>query len=140
MIGKTGVHAIRALAQLKALPEGQSLGAAHIAERIGAPPNYLSKLLRILARRGLVESHKGPGGGFRLALDAGKIRLLDVLEPIEQVTRWNDCILRQKGCSDENPCAMHERWKGLREGYLAMLAETTIADLDPDAEAPLKSR
>ena len=84
MIGKTGVHAIRALAQLNGLPEGQSLGAAQIAGKINAPPNYLAKLLRILARQGLVESHKGPGGGFRLARDASKIRLLDVIEPIER--------------------------------------------------------
>jgi Rrf2 family protein len=140
LIGKTGVHAIRALAQLTGLSEGQSLGAAQIAEKIDAPPNYLAKLLRILARQGLVESHKGPGGGFRLARDARKIRLLDVVEPIERITRWNGCILGQKDCSDENPCAIHDRWKQLRVGYLAMLAETTIADLHPEAESSLKDR
>jgi Rrf2 family iron-sulfur cluster assembly transcriptional regulator len=135
LIGKTGVHAIRALTQLTGLPEGQSLGAARIAERIDAPPNYLAKLLRILAREGLVESLKGPGGGFRLARDPRKIRLLDVVEPIEGVTRWNRCILRQRECSDEEPCAIHDRWKPLRDGYLALLAETTIADLEPEPEA-----
>lgn len=140
MIGKTGGHAIRALAQLNGLPEGQSLGAAQIAGKIDAPPNYLAKLLRILARQGLVESAKGPGGGFRLARDARKIRLLDVIEPIEQITRWDRCILRQENCSDENPCAIHVRWKQLREGYLAMLAETTIADVDPETESPWKDR
>jgi Rrf2 family protein len=134
LIGKTGVHAIRALAQLTGLPAGQSLGAAQIAEKIDAPPNYLAKLLRILARQGLLESQQGPGGGFRLARDARKIRLLDVVEPIEQITRWDGCILRRKDCSDENPCAIHDRWKQLRVGYLAMLAETTIADLDPEAD------
>ena len=134
MIGKTGAHAIRALAQLAGLPDGQSLGAAQIAEKIGAPPNYLAKLLRILVRQGLVESHTGRGGGFRLARDTRKIRLLDIVEPIEQVTRWGDCILGQKGCSAEDPCAIHDRWKQLRDDYLAMLAETTVADLDPEAE------
>jgi len=140
LIGKTGVHAIRALTQLTGLPEGQSLGAALIAAKIDAPPNYLAKLLRILARQGLVESHKGPGGGFRLAREARRIRLLDVIEPIEPMTRWNRCILRQKDCTDDEPCAIHDRWKRLRDGYLAMLAETTIADLDPHAESPLKDR
>ena len=135
MIGKTGTHAIRALVQLSGLPEGQSLGAAQIAEQIGAPPNYLAKLLRILARQGLVESHKGPGGGFRLAREARKIRLLDIVEPIEQIARWNGCILGQRDCSDDNPCGIHDRWKRLRDGYLAMLAETTVADLDPGADS-----
>lgn len=138
MFGKTALHAIRALAQLTGLPAGQSLGAAQIAERIDAPPNYLAKLLRILARQGLVESHKGPRGGFRLARDAREIRLLDVVEPIEQVTRWDGCILRRKDCSDEDPCAMHGRWKPLQVGYLAMLSETTIADLGPEAGSSAK--
>jgi Rrf2 family protein len=140
LIGKTAVHAIRALTQLTDLPEGQSLGAAQIADKIDAPPNYLAKLLRILARQGLVESNKGPGGGFRLARDARRIRLLDVVEPIEQMTRWNRCILRQMDCTDDNPCALHDRWKQLRDGYLAMLAETTIADLDPEDEPRSKER
>ncbi len=126
---------IRALAQLTTLPEGQSLGAAQIAEKIDAPPNYLAKLLRILARQGLVESHKGPGGGFRLAREARKIRLLDIVEPIEQITRWNGCILGQRACSDDNPCGIHDRWKRVRDGYLAMLAETTVADLDPEDDS-----
>jgi Rrf2 family protein len=140
LIGKTAVHAIRALTQLTGLPEGQSLGAAQIADKIDAPPNYLAKLLRILARQGLVESNKGPGGGFRLARDARRIRLLDVVEPIEQMSRWNRCILRQKNCTDGDPCAIHDRWKQLRDGYLAMLPETTIADRDPQAASPLKDR
>ena len=140
MIGKTGLHAIRALAQLTGLPEGQSRGAAQIAEHIDAPPNYLAKLLRILARQGLVESQKGHGGGFRLARDARKIRLLDVVEPFEQIGSWHGCILRQKDCSDEDPCAIHDRWKRLRDSYLTMLAETTIADLNQEAESPFKNR
>lgn len=140
MIGKTGVHAIRALTQLTGLPEGQSLGAAQIAEKIDAPPNYLAKLLRILARHGLVESHKGPGGGFRLARDARKICLLDVVEPIEPMTRWSRCLLRQQECTDDDPCAIHDRWKQLRDGYLALLVETTIADLVAETELPLRNR
>lgn len=130
MISKTGVHAIRALTELTALPDGQSLGAAQIADRIDAPPNYLSKLLRVLAREGLVESNRGPGGGFRLARDPRQIRLLDVVQPIEPVIRWNDCILRRSECPEGDPCAMHDQWNRLRGDYLAMLAGTTIADLD----------
>jgi Rrf2 family protein len=129
MIGKSGIHAIRALVQLAGLQDGQHLGAAQIAHTIGAPPNYLGKLLRVMARQGLVESHKGPTGGFRLARPARRIRLLDVVEPIEQVSRWNDCALGWTECSDDAPCAVHARWKLIREDYLKMLAETSIADL-----------
>lgn len=129
MIGKTGLHAVRALALLAGLPEGERAGATVIAERIDAPPNYLGKLLRDMVRDGLVESQKGPGGGFRLARDAGQIRLLDVVESIEQITRWDGCFLGFPECSEDQPCAVHPRWKQLRDEYLEMLSETTIEDL-----------
>ena len=132
MIGKTGVHAIRAMAQLNRLPPGRLLGAAQIAEKIDAPPNYLSKLLRILSRQGLLVSHKGSGGGFRLARDAAEIRLIDIVEPLEPLHRWNDCILRHQRCSEERPCALHDRWSRVRDDYLTMLSETTVADVDVD--------
>jgi Rrf2 family protein len=114
---------------LAGLPEGARAGATVIAERIGAPPNYLGKLLRGMVREGLVDSQKGPGGGFRLARGAGRIRLLDVLESIEQISRWNGCFLGRPDCSEDTPCAVHSRWKSLRDEYLEMLAQTTIADL-----------
>jgi Rrf2 family protein len=129
MLTKTGLHAVRAMVALAKLPEGAYAGAARIAREIGAPQNYLGKLLQALAREGLVESQKGLGGGFRLALVPREITLLDVVEPLEHVSRWSGCILGRSECSDGNPCAIHNRWKAVREAYLQMLSRTTIAEL-----------
>jgi Rrf2 family protein len=114
---------------LARLPEGAYAGAAHIAKEIGAPQNYLGKLLKALAEEGLAESQKGLGGGFRLARDARKISLLDVIEPIEHISRWSGCILGRPECSEVNPCAIHDRWKAVRDAYLRMLQRTTLAEL-----------
>lgn len=129
MIGKTGLHAIRALANLALQPGEACVDAASVAKEIGAPPNYLGKLLQSLVREGLVESRKGLGGGFRLARDARRITLLDVVEPFEQISRWSDCFLGHPVCSDDAPCPMHDRWGKLRDNYVEMLSQTTIADL-----------
>jgi Rrf2 family protein len=115
-----------ALAQL---PDNTYAGAGAIAREIGAPQNYLGKLLQTLSREGLVESQKGLGGGFRLARDPRAISLYDIVEPIEQISRWSGCILGRPACSEENPCAIHHRWKKVRDTYLQMLMQTTIADL-----------
>ncbi len=138
MITKTGLHAVRAVAALARLPEGAYAGAAGIARAIGAPPNYLSKLLQSLARAGLVRSQKGLGGGFRLARDPRHISLLDVVEPIEHVSRWSGCVLGHRDCSDESPCAIHDRWKHVRSAYLRMLRQTTVADLLAKGEPALR--
>jgi Rrf2 family protein len=114
---------------LARLPEGAYAGAASIATDIGAPQNYLGKLLRNLADQGLLESQKGLGGGFRLARDARKITLFDVVEPIEHISRWSGCILGMSACSDSMPCALHERWKAVRNSYIRMLQGTTLAEL-----------
>ncbi len=114
---------------LARLPEGTYAGATSIAKEIGAPPNYLGKLLQSLAREGLVQSQKGLGGGFQLTRAPRAISLLDVVEPIEQVSRWSGCILGHPQCSDEVPCAIHDRWKNVRNAYLRLLQQTTIADL-----------
>ncbi|HXG08208.1 MAG TPA: Rrf2 family transcriptional regulator [Gemmataceae bacterium] len=129
MITKTGLHAVRAMVALARLPEGAYAGAGKVAREIRAPQNYLAKLLQALAREGLVVSQKGLGGGFRLARDPDEITLYDVVEPIEHISRWSGCILGRPDCSDAVPCAIHHRWKKVRNAYLGLLKQTTIADL-----------
>jgi Rrf2 family protein len=114
---------------LARLPDGVYAGAARIAQEIGAPQNYLGKLLKALAEEGLAESQKGLGGGFRLARDPREISLLDVVEPIERISRWSGCILGRPECSETDPCAIHNRWKAVRDAYLRMLQRTTLAEL-----------
>jgi Rrf2 family protein len=114
---------------LARLPQGAYAGAASIADNIGAPHNYLGKLLKNLAEHGLVESQKGLGGGFRLAREATRITLIDVVDPIERLSRWSGCILGLSSCSDSAPCPLHERWKAVRNDYIHMLQRTTLAEL-----------
>jgi Rrf2 family protein len=129
MLSKTGLHAVRAMVALARLPEGAFAGAGRIALEIGAPQNYLGKLLKTLAEQGLVESQKGLGGGFRLRRDPRQISLLEVVEPIERVSRWSGCILGWPECSEADPCAIHSRWKAVRTAYMQMLERTTIGEL-----------
>lgn len=129
MITKTGRHALTALALLAELSGDAFAGAADIAGQIGAPPNYLGKLLKTLAECGLLESQKGKGGGFRLARGAADISLYDVVEPIEHVSRWNGCFLGRGRCSAESPCAVHQQWGQVRDDYLHFLQQTSVADL-----------
>ncbi len=132
MLSKTGIHAIRAIVVLAEQEEGYYAGAVSIAEKIGAPKNYLGKLLQLLSHEGLVESQKGLGGGFRLARDAKSISLFDIVDPIEHIGKRVGCILGRDKCSDGNPCALHLKWKSIRDQYIELLQETHISDLVKD--------
>ena len=129
MISRTGVHATLALTMLAGLDPASYAGAAQIAREVGAPPNYLGKLLKRLALEGLVESQKGFGGGFRLARPADKITLFDIVEPIDQISKWKGCFLGRSRCNDKSPCAVHDRWSEIRTRYLDFLHETTLVQL-----------
>lgn len=137
MISKTGIHALRALSAMSKLPDGIYAGAGDIADGIGAPRNYLGKLLKTLADEGLLLSQKGKGGGFRLARDASKISLYEVVDPIEHVSRWTNCLLGHGECSAQSPCTLHSRWGKVRDAYLLFLHETTVADVTVQGASPV---
>ena len=125
MISKTAQYALRALVAMASEPE-RNHGAQDLARRIEAPPNYMGKLLKLLADAGVLVSSRGSGGGFRLARAAGDITLMDIVDPIDRVSRWSDCFLGLGGCEPENPCPLHRRWGPIREQYLSLLRTSTL--------------
>lgn len=127
MVSRTATHALRALVSLARLPKGGCIGAAELAAEIGAPRNYLGKLLHGLARRGLVASRKGFGGGFRLARPADRISLYAVVEPLDRVSARSGCILGRLLCSTVSACPLHHRWSRVARAYMRFLKETTLA-------------
>jgi Rrf2 family protein len=115
-----------ALARLR---KGQFGATRDIAQQADVPYSYLGKLLQTLTHSGLVKSQKGIGGGVCLARGAKDITLLDVLEPIDEISQQSDCLLGHKVCNDKAPCAVHDEWKQIRRSSLRMLRHTTVADL-----------
>lgn len=128
MISKTALHALKAVIALAESSEPFS-GSASIAERIGAPQNYLGKLLQTLARENIVYSQKGLGGGFQLARPPEEITLYDIVEPFDHVSRWSGCFMGRDACSADSPCALHHQWSTVRDGYFNMLLKSTLADV-----------
>ncbi len=129
MISKTSVHATLALVYLAQIDTNSYAGASQIAENINAPKNYLGKLLNRLASEGLLDSSKGFGGGFKLAKQASKISVFNIVEPIDSISKLNGCFLGQTTCSCTKSCAVHNKWDKIRSDYLHFLKTTTIKDI-----------
>lgn len=128
MLSQTAEYALRAVLAI-AEHGGQPVGAARLAETLGIPRNYLSKVLHQLARNGVLDSTRGKLGGFTLARPASRIPLLDVVGSVDDVTGNRTCLLGRPVCSDHHPCAAHERWKEVAEKSAAFFRETMVADL-----------
>lgn len=103
--------------------------AAELAEAVGVPANYLSKILHQLARAGVLESERGPTGGFRLAAAPGETTLETVLGPFIPPLDATQCLLGRPECLDRDPCAAHEHWRAVTDQFRHFVRETVVADL-----------
>ena len=122
-------YAIRALSSLARSSNGTRVQAQEIAKEEGLPAPVLGKVLQELVRKGLLESRRGPGGGFRLARRPQLITLRDVVAAIDGLDQFLECAVGLERCSDESPCPLHDTWKGLRTQMMDYLEHTTLADM-----------
>lgn len=129
MLSQTSEYALRATLYLAMHAEEGPVKLERIAESLQVPRNYLSKTLHQLARAGILDSERGPYGGFRLAHAPESLRLADVVAPFEPTRLARRCLLGEGECSDATPCAAHDRWKLVSRPMLAFFADTTVADL-----------
>lgn len=129
ILSQTGEHALRAMLFLARHEERGFTPASEIAEALGAPPNYLSKTLRLLVRRGLLLSVRGAQGGFRLRRPAHLISTAEVVEAVDEGSPAATCLIGDGPCNPEHPCQAHARWASLRDLVLKPLMDTSIADL-----------
>ena len=114
-------YAIRALINLASSKSEGPVLARTIAEEEGIPQQFLSKILHILSKRGVVVSTKGPGGGYQLASPARDISVFEIVKAIDGPIDIEDvCILGLDQCSDAQSCPMHSRWKQFRSFYMEM--------------------
>ncbi len=90
MISSTAEYALRAAVYL-AMHHGEARTSSDIAEATAVPIGYLSKIMQMLGKRGLVSGQRGLGGGFKLSRNPADISVMDVLRavdsPIERIQR-----------------------------------------------------
>ena len=137
MLSRTAEHALRAVLVLADRNGGRALPAGEIAELLGVPRNYLAKTLQRLVRSGVLQSVRGPGGGFRLVRDPCDLPISAVLSEFDPVEPVDHCLLGYQSCDAGNPCAAHDRWTAWSRELSRLLDHTTIGHLlaDCDGEA-----
>ena len=126
-------YAIRALTHIAGSPAGLAR-AEEIAQAQDLPLPVLSKVLQELVRKGLLESRRGPGGGFRLSRRSDLIMLRDIVAAIDGLDHFMDCVAGLKVCSEEAPCPLHNTWKGMRTQILTSLETTTLTQMSQAAK------
>lgn len=135
LFSRSAEYAVRAMTFLATREPGKLAGAREISEAENIPMPFLWKILQMLTKRRLVRSFKGIHGGYELARDAGRIPLIEIVNVTDGREFRESCVLGLPRCDNQNPCPLHEQWKGIRAGVTRMLDETSLADLAQVARA-----
>lgn len=109
--------------------ESSVVSAAEVASATGVALPTVSKLLKTLARAGLVASTRGPSGGYRLARSAREISAADVVDALEGPVSITECSSADSHCEHESVCSVGGAWQRINIAIRMALSEVTLLDL-----------
>jgi Rrf2 family protein len=130
MLSKSCVYALRAIVYIGHHgSENHKIGIKEIGEELELPVHFLSKIMQLLVKHNIIQSTKGPNGGFFISDIGMKTRLITIIHVIDGLAFFNKCGLGMHQCSDQHPCPLHEEFIVFREGLYKMFSTKTIEDL-----------
>ncbi|MGI9391262.1 MAG: Rrf2 family transcriptional regulator [Boseongicola sp.] len=133
-----GRYAMVALTDLATAPKGALLSLGEISKRQDISLPYLEQLFVKLRRSGLVESVRGPGGGYRLAKPPAKIRVSEILGAVDEtVSALHTGAGASGGLSGSKAQSLTNRlWEGLSAHVYVFLHQTRLSDIVENDLAP----
>lgn len=127
-----GRYAVMAMADLARNGADRAVSLAEIATRQEISLSYLEQLFARLRKSGLVKSVRGPGGGYRLAREACKTAVAEIVLAVDEPIRATRCVGAgsPKGCMIKGErCITHHLWEDLGQEIHRYLASVSLEDV-----------
>lgn len=138
MFSKTCEYAIRAVLYIAQMSKnGDKVSIKSISKGIDSPEHFIAKILQELSKKGLVQSLKGPTGGFYLSEQSKKHSLADIVRAIDGEKIFTGCGLGIGQCSEEFPCPLHKDFKMIRKKLFDLLQKTKVNEFNNQLEMQL---
>lgn len=131
MLSQKCKYAIRAVLYLS-MENGTNKalkGGKDVSKALKMPLAFTGKILQELAKKNIISSIKGPGGGFFLTKENHLIPIIKIVEAMGDLSYFHSCGLGLSECSDDAPCPIHDTFKVGRDKLLALFESKTIGDL-----------
>ena len=109
--------------------ENRRVQVEEIAKQLDVPKHFLAKIMNRIVKEGILDSTKGPYGGFSIndrTLSSPVISVLKITDGMEQ---FNSCVLLLRKCNKDNPCSLHVLIEKNRDDLLKNFSRITVADL-----------
>lgn len=123
-----GRYAVTAMLDLALHAQENPVPLADISQRQGISLSYLEQLFAKLRKKGLVDSARGPGGGYRLSRAAGEIPVAEVITAIHEHVDARRCG-GLANCQNDQTCLTHELWEDLSSQIYDFLTNISLGDL-----------
>ena len=123
-----GRFAVTAMIDLALRQHAGPVALAGISDRQSISLSYLEQLFGKLRRRSLVESVRGPGGGYMLGRAAVDITVADIIHAVDEALDATQCK-GQENCLDERRCLTHDLWANLNARMVEYLDGVSLDDL-----------
>ena len=130
MLSLTCKTAIKAVLYLSSRTDpGQKPGIREIAKAINANEHTVGKLLQTLVKHEVINSAKGPSGGFYISREQQNQPLMTIVEAIDGCGIFNECGLGLSKCSATHPCPIHNEYQTGRKLLEKLFETNKISDL-----------
>ncbi|KXB32310.1 DNA-binding protein [Dechloromonas denitrificans] len=123
-----GRFAVTAMIDLALRGEDGPVALASISERQKISLSYLEQLFGKLRRYKLVDSVRGPGGGYCIARPLNQVTVADIIRAVDEQLDATQCGGREN-CHDEHRCMTHDLWSTLNAKMYDYLASVSLAEL-----------
>jgi len=127
-LSNTSEYSIRILSFMAKKPE-QKYSAVNLVDKLKISDKYLRKLMLYLTKTGFVYSKQGRVGGYYLAKPTDSVFISDIIDAVEGLDKYMGCVMGFDECSDENPCALHNKWADIRNEIFNMFKITSLAEM-----------
>ncbi len=118
--------------------KNEKVSMKDVAKAIDSPEAYTSKILQQLSRNNIIQSEKGPTGGFSVEKDKiEQLNLSMIVAAIDGDAIYKGCGLGFHQCNESKPCIIHHQYKSIRGDLKTMLEKTLLVDLSEDIEKGL---
>lgn len=134
IFSKTCEYAIKASVFIaRCSVEGKRPNLKEISAEIESPEAFTAKVLQHLVKYEIVDSVKGATGGFEISVrKLDKIKLYHIVAATDGKIDGKTCALGLKGCSEKEPCPVHDKFKAIRSDIIHMLHNTSLLKLSED--------
>ena len=140
MLSNSCRYGIRAVIYIASQTSGENkIGIKQISADLDLPTPFLAKILQQLAKQKILNSSKGPHGGFSLLKDPRNITLLDIVNTIDGYDTFTNCVMHKGTCegvaSEKKICPLHEDYEKTRTALIRLFSNKTIYELVMKADS-----